>query len=187
MHNNQHIKAFTLIESLTTLMLTSLLLGAGVPAFNSFLQRMSAEQDISQLRFSIQFARSSAVKYMTPTTLCPLNNTNQCAVDWNSELTMFLDKNSNRQLDQGEVILLRLPAVIAGTVLRTFNGSVIHFNASGFAGFHTGSFGYCAHGSRPTGATFIISRNGSVRPGQDKDGDGLPETANGKNVACPAR
>ena len=187
MHTIQHIKAFTLIESLTTLILTGLLLGIGVPTFNSFLQRMTAEQDISQLRFVIQYARSSALKYLVPTTLCPLDQNSRCTTDWNQELTVFLDNNSNRQHDPGEVILIQLPAVITGNALRTFNGSVIHFNATGFAGFHTGSFGYCAHGSRPTGATFIISRNGNVRPGQDKDGDGLPETASGKNVACPAR
>jgi len=96
---------------------------------------------------------------------------------------VFQDTNNNRRLDTGEISLKVLRASTANET-RIFNNPVISFNTRGFAGASTGSLTYCLNGHRQTGAAFIISRNGRIRLGKDKNGDGLPETPNGDNVAC---
>ncbi|UXD89308.1 GspH/FimT family pseudopilin [Thalassolituus hydrocarboniclasticus] len=186
MHTPLQNTGFTLIEILVTCSILGLLLGVGLPATHRLMQHVDAERDISELALALSEARNHALYYRNRVTLCPLNNALHCSSDWNMPLTLFMDSNNNRVLDPGEPVLRELPASTSGQKLRTFSGNVISFDAKGYAGIDNGSLGYCAKASAVTGAAFIISRNGRIRAGTDRDNDGLPETANGRNVACPA-
>lgn len=185
MLSNSDYHGFTLVEVIVTTTIAILLLTVGVPAMNSFISRTEARQDIGRLNQIISFTRTQALLRGSRTTLCPLNANLQCSNLWNDRLSVFTDTNNNRILDASEQLLFTLPANQNRNVLRSFNSRIISFDERGFAGVNTGSLGYCHIGGIPTGAAFIISRNGRVRPGTDKNKDGLQETPNGNNVPCP--
>lgn len=185
MHYNASHSGFTLVEVMVTTTIATLLLTVGVPAMNSFISRTEARQDIGRLNQMISFTRTQALLRGSRTTLCPLDASLKCSNLWNDTLSVFTDTNNNRTLDAGEQLLFTLPANENRNVLRSFNSQIISFDERGFAGINTGSLGYCHNGGVPTGAAFIISRNGRVRPGTDNNNDGLQETPNGNNVPCP--
>ncbi len=187
MHTCRITHGFTLIEMMVTTVIIALLATVGLPTMNSFLNRTKARQDISQLNQLMSFTRSQALLRASRTTLCPLDASLQCSNQWNDTLSVFTDNDNSHTLDSGEQLLSTLPANNNPHVLRSFNSQVISFDERGFAGVNTGSLGYCHNGRTPIGAAFIVSRNGRVRLGIDRNQDGLPETPNGKNVPCPSK
>lgn len=177
-------KGFTLPELVITTAVSAAVLTVGIPSFLSMSERLAARNEAGQIHQLISFTRTQAIVKAQQVTLCPLDKTNKCSKSWNQALTVFTDRNNNRVLDSGEDILTTKNAEQDKNVLRAFNNSVISFNERGFAGPNTGSMSYCMGGYIQTGSVFIISRNGRIRAGTDKDGDGIPETPNGKNIPC---
>ncbi len=175
---------FTLLELLTVLAISSLLMGIAIPKTTQFYQRSIAQNQITQLRQILNYTRNQAITYHTPTTLCPLTIEQKCGNNWNDELTVFQDRNSNSILEDGENILFILPKNENSNGHRTYNNSRINFNEKGFAGFDAGSLSYCHTGQQTYGVCFTISRIGRVRTGLDANNDGLPETPNGRNIPC---
>ena len=178
-------KGFTLIELLIVSTVMILILTVGLPAMDGFRHRMQARQDIAGLKMLLHSSREQAMLRQTRVTLCPLVN-NRCSNDWNQPLSLFTDPNNNRQLDNNETVLHILAASRPTNTLRNFNNHAVSFDSRGFAGASAGSFSYCLNDTGQTGLALIISRNGRIRKGTDSNHDGLPETADGKNVQCPS-
>lgn len=177
-------KGFTLTELLITLTITVLLWQTALPAWQSFSERQQATKDIIRLTMLLHNSREQAIHLAERLTLCPDSGNQQCGNDWNQPLILFTDTNNNRQLDTNEQLLHRTKALNDSRLL-TFSGNSISFDNRGFAGFSTGSLGYCLQGARPYSASFIISRMGRIRRGGDNNNDGIAELANGQNVPCP--
>ena len=180
-------QGLTLVELMVTLAIAGILFTVGAPAVSSMMHRYQAASEIQAIQMAIQLTRSQAI-LSGKTTLCPLVN-NVCKREWNLELTAFFDPNGNKKLDSNESVITRVAAVDPSKVLRLYPKRAFQFDSRGFAGFNNGSFSYCrvAGEDHKTGAAFIISRLGRIRGGLDSNEDGLPETANGKNVICPSR
>ncbi len=177
-------KGFTLIELLIVSAIMALTLLVGLPALQEFQHANRARQDIASLKILLHSSREQAIHLAERLTLCPDSGNQQCGNDWNQPLILFTDTNNNRQLDTNEQLLHRTKA-LNGSRLLTFSGNSISFDNRGFAGFSTGSLGYCLQGARPYSASFIISRMGRIRRGGDNNNDGIAELANGQNVPCP--
>lgn len=177
-------KGFTLIELLIVSAIMALTLLVGLPALQDFQHSQRARQDIAALKILLHSSREQAIHLAERLTLCPDSGNQQCGNDWNQPLILFTDTNNNRQLDTNEQLLHRTKA-LNGSRLLTFSGNSISFDNRGFAGFSTGSLGYCLQGARPYSASFIISRMGRIRRGGDNNNDGIAELANGQNVPCP--
>lgn len=177
---------FTLVEMLVTLAIVSISLAIGTPALSNLVQRHRATDDIRQLQTLIDTTRSYAVIQQIRATLCPLDEHQVCQRNWNAPLTLFADNNGNRALDPDDIIVTTAQAAETG-VLRTYPKKALTFDEQGFADFNNGSFTYCKSldDTSVLGAVWIISRMGRVRGGQDKNGDGVPETANGGAITCP--
>lgn len=179
------IKGVSLTELMVALVIISLTLSVGVPAFKNFTHRVDAQNDISALRLILYQARSTSILQGIRTRLCPLDDAGHCTNQWNAELTLFFDLNNNKSMDVGEVVLNRVQSVPLDTALRSFTGSSVSFDERGMAGTSTGSFGYCLKATEPISVTFIISRLGRIRPGVDSNQNGVKETASGKDIDCP--
>ena len=171
-------KGFSLTELLITLTVILLLWQTGIPALQAFTDRQQARQDIARLSMLLNNSREQAIHLAERLTLCPDSGNQQCGNDWNQPLILFTDTNNNRQLDTNEQLLHRTKA-LNGSRLLTFSGNSISFDNRGFAGFSTGSLGYCLQGARTYSASFIISRMGRIRRGGDNNNDGIAELANG--------
>jgi len=181
------LQGLTLIETLTCIAIIGITLTMAVPALTRFNERIRISRESAELHQAISLARSLAITNSSRITLCPLSAGDECIRNWNLQLTTFNDANGNRRLDSGEASYGTVEATNDALVFRHFNSSVISFDERGFAGIHTGSLSLC-HSSGTdarSGKVFIISRNGRLRIGADKNGDGLPETPNGKNIPCP--
>jgi type IV fimbrial biogenesis protein FimT len=178
-------QGFTLVELIVTLAIISISLAIGTPAFSNMVERHQATDDIRQLQTLIDTTRSYAVIQQVRTTLCPLDEHQVCQRNWNAPLTLFADHNGNRALDLDDVIVTTAQSAETN-VLRTYPKKALVFDERGFADFNNGSFTYCKtlNNSSVQGAVWIISRMGRVRGGQDKNGDGVPETANGGAITC---
>ncbi len=185
--NNKNT-GMSLIELLITLVISGLLASVGTQAMTSLIHRHQASTEIQALQMAIYLTRSQALITQSTTTLCPLIN-GSCQRQWNARVTAFIDYNKNRRLDVNEQVLTTVPAIDPERVLRQYPKKAFQFNNRGFAGFNNGSFSYCSTLGETVkiGASFIVSRMGRIRMGTDSDDDGLPETANGKNVPCPSR
>lgn len=178
-------QGLTLTELLTVVAIVSLTFSVGAPAMNEMLERREVQSHIESLRHLVFVTRSHAILSGSTTVLCPLTPSNECKRDWDLPLTAFADPNGNRKLDSEELVLGQMPASQPHS-RRSYPRTGLVINNKGFAGGNNGTLGYCrllSSGER-TGASFIVSRMGRVRPGDDKNQNGIPENASGKDVTC---
>lgn len=176
--------AFTLLELLTVLAIASLVLLLGIPAFSNLMAKNIVQKEALALHKALSLARSSAVLNLSQVTVCPLLK-EECTSDWDKEISLFYDKNKNRQLDSNEQIFYQLPPSNNESLNRTFNRSVpVVFSATGYAYQSAGSFQICLTGEATFGRTIILSPPGRIRRGKDKNRDGIDENSSGKNIQC---
>ena len=69
---------FTLVELLITIVVVSILLAAGVPAFQSFIKNSRVTSQTNDLISTIQLARSEALKRGTNMVVCASSNQTTC-------------------------------------------------------------------------------------------------------------
>ncbi len=86
---------FTLIETLISVAILTILVTVGVPAFNDFLIQIRVDNEINSINRLLNIARISAISHSLPTTVCPLNENNQCHNQWQKTISVFIDKNNN--------------------------------------------------------------------------------------------
>ena len=184
-HVASAISGLTLPEVMITLLIISISLATGVPALDGWLLRQRAQNDIRQLQTLIDTTRSLAVNLGSHATFCPLDNSQRCHLNWNAPLTLFQDRNGNRQLDANEPVIQQITAA-DDQVVRYYPNRALMFNERGFADLNNGSLSYCRRlpNNRFGASVWIISRMGRVRIGRDSNSDGVPETAGGQNIPC---
>jgi len=91
----------TLIELLTVLAILAILLGIGVPGFQSFIQSQRLTTVTNELFASINLARSEAIQRGTRVDLVPTGDGPKWANGW----LVFIDQNNNQKPDAGEQII----------------------------------------------------------------------------------
>lgn len=89
-HSNIH-KGFTLVELLVALVIFGILVGAGVPALQSFLNNMASRTNADQLATAISFTRQTAVSRGISFTICANDGANECggATDWSNGWVIY--------------------------------------------------------------------------------------------------
>ena len=91
--------AYTLIELLTTLAISSVLLGVGLPALIEMRHGQSLRTASTSLFQSALLARSESVKRNRPVLVKARNG------DWNKGWIVFTDLNNNAEFESGEPLL----------------------------------------------------------------------------------
>ena len=89
---------FTLVELLITIVVVSILLAAGVPAFQSFIKNNRVTSQANGLISAIQLARNEAVKRGSVVTICASSDQSTCNVtdkDWKKGWIVFSDLNQD--------------------------------------------------------------------------------------------
>lgn len=87
---------FTLVELLITIVVATILLAVGVPAFQSFIKNNRVTAQTNDLISAIQLARSEALKRGTNTVVCPSTDLKSCTNDketWADGWIVFSDLN----------------------------------------------------------------------------------------------
>ena len=88
---------FTLVELLITIVVVSILLAAGVPAFQSFIKNSRVTSQTNDLISTIQLARSEALKRGTNMVVCASSDQTTCTGKdtWADGWIVFSDLDPN--------------------------------------------------------------------------------------------
>jgi type IV fimbrial biogenesis protein FimT len=80
----ERVTGFTLVELLITIVVVSILLAAGVPAFKDFIKNNRVTAQTNDLVSAIQLARSEALKRGVNTVVCASQDQKTCTEDKNT-------------------------------------------------------------------------------------------------------
>jgi type IV fimbrial biogenesis protein FimT len=133
---------FTLVELLITIVVASILLAIGVPAFKDFIKNNRVTAQANDLVSAIQLARSEALKRGTVMVVCASNDQATCTGKdtWLDGWIVFSDLNRNGAPDIGtgkcleteDCVMLRRKGLSSGGTLTTIADNV-RFLATGLA------------------------------------------------------
>ena len=184
------MRGTTLIELLVSLAVAGILLSWAGAEATHLVTEHRATAAVNQILGAVRFARHAAVTYRSPVTVCPAGREGCGRRDhWHDGILVFLDRNADGRLDEGEGILRRLPRLDARERIywRSFrNRSYLSLRPSGLTDWQNGSFLLCPGGGDPRQARqLIVNAQARVRHARDADGDGIREDASGRPLACP--
>ncbi|HET7570471.1 MAG TPA: GspH/FimT family pseudopilin [Gammaproteobacteria bacterium] len=154
-------KGFTLIELMVTIAVAAILVTAGVPAFNQFVQENRMAAQVNSLVRALNIARSEAVSERTTTVVCASSDQMKCITDWNKGWIVFADKNGDGKVESGELLHV-FPAIDGNnTLTATLGATTIGYDPSGIS-TTSGTFTLCdAHNT--SARAVIVSPAGAVR------------------------
>ncbi len=97
--------AFSLIELLICLFISSIILSTAIPSLQETAQNNQKTQSINQLLGILQFARGSAVFGRNTIGICSGLDSCSATLSWSDRVLVFIDANQNGQFDQNEELL----------------------------------------------------------------------------------
>ena len=186
MQNKRH--GFSLIELTSTLAVLMIVFGLASPSLYRLIERNKAASGINWIIRAINLTRISAVDYGSLTTLCPTRDDVKCGGNWHDRVMVFTDPNDDRQLDEGERLILTLNFPYDGSTLkwRAFkNKQYLQMTSQGFTNYQNGNFVYCSKDQNPLFARqIVLNSQGRVKKSYDRNNDGLIEDIYGKHLRC---
>ena len=132
------VGGFTLIELIVTLSVAAIVLSVGVPSFRGVIMDNRLVSQSNQFVTSVKMARSAAVRYQRPATVCSSANFDAAVPtcsgdpDWSDGWFVWVDKNRDALTDANEVIAVFGPINNAST-LSSGTASSFTYDARGFA------------------------------------------------------
>tara|TARA_B110000091_G_scaffold205773_1_gene241836 strand:+ start:27 stop:626 length:600 start_codon:yes stop_codon:yes gene_type:complete len=185
----QKPKGFTLVELMVSCAILSILIVLIVPNFNEFIIKTRVDSQISQLHRLLLITRNSAINYNQNVTLCPLNKHLECTVNWQDELSVFIDFNDNGVLnpESNEKVIKVKAAVKYGDQLQYgLKRNKIKFAATGrTTGWGSnGTFKLCPQRKRQFSRAIIVATSGRFYLSSDIDNDGKDENRRGAEIIC---
>mgnify|MGYP003862709201 CR=1 FL=1 len=177
---------FTLIELLCALSIVVILSAVALPSLQDIYLRSEANASINRVSGLIRLARSSAITQSVTTTLCPSQDGQTCAENWEDGTLLFIDINKNKQLDdEDQIIQYQSPFLSNGSLQWLSFRNAIQFTSRGYPNGTIGSFIYCPDNMDETyGKSAILNFQGKLRQGKDSNGDGIIESGNKHNISC---
>ncbi len=183
---HQNTKGFTLVELMLTLVITTILVTLSLPSLNTLITSFERHGAVHDLLGLFALARKHAVMNGTLVTVCPLDAQKKCGTNWNGEIHAFSDPENTRSASSEQAILQTIsPQGNGKFTVRSLHKSFFQFHPTGFTYSDLGNITWCPDSGDPTqAAQIIVSRGGRVRIARDRNGDGIPEDANGQPVRC---
>ena len=129
---------FTLIELIVTLAVAAIVLSVGIPSFRGVIMDNRLVSQSNQFVTSVKMARSAAVRYQRPATVCSSANFDAavptCSAnnDWSNGWIVWVDKDRDALTDANEIISVFGPINNASTLSST-TASSFTYDARGFA------------------------------------------------------
>ena len=178
----------TLIELMAVIMIAGVLLAIAVPGMESLTSRSRQLNAVGDITAMLARARSEAATLYQPVTLCSSSDGLSCSgsLGWEEGWVMFVDKNSNKELDEGETIIQVGQALPSGTSLSAlyFQGYdevvAITFQKGGMPET-AGTFRYCVNKGAVLQAV-NVGVSGQARIAIDANGDGKLENNSGAAI-----
>ena len=187
----KRMSAFSLLELLVVMAIISIAAALAFPSFSQLVEKHRSQQAAYGLQHVMQFARAQALAKGKTLTVCAGNEQQQCinSADWsNKTLLIFIDSNTNGNLDAGEELLriFDLKSYQGRLLWRSFgNKTYLQWQSNGMTYYQNGSFLFCPHnGNTKNAFLLILNAAGRLYFASDKNGDGIVEDSSGNNVQC---
>ncbi len=166
---NKTQTGFTLYELLTTMLIVGVVLAIGVPNMQSFRQNSRMTATANDLHSSFHLARSEAARAKASITICASADSMAappalptCGGELEAGWIVFEDRNGDINLDAGEPIFRRFPAVPAGIVINTVGpDDYFSFAATGLGRGNV-------TGTAPLATMVLCDPRGNIRGGGGK-------------------
>ncbi|WP_372766860.1 GspH/FimT family pseudopilin [Pseudoalteromonas sp.] len=154
---------YTLVEVVISTLLIGILSSITLPNLSRFLAQNRLDNSMSHVLKSLHVARGYAVSHSTNITVCPLIS-GSCTKDWQNNIYIFEDRNSNLSLDESEYIIKVVEKVHDRDEF-SYPRTAITYRADGSINFmQSGSFIYCNNRYPDlTGNQITVSQVGRVR------------------------
>ena len=179
----------TLLELLLAIALLSILLAAAAPSLSGIIEQRRGELAIGAVREAVELTRAAAIASGGVATLCRSADGARCGGGWNEGMIVFLDADADRRPDSDAALLRVFEAHAGGGDIRwrSFgNRQYLQMTAMGFTRNQNGNFTWCpANRDSRFARQLIVNAAGRMRAARDDDGDGIPESANGRPIDCP--
>ena len=139
---------FTLLELMVTLAVAAIILSVGVPSFRGVIMDNRLVSQANQFVTSVKMARSAAVRFQRPATVCSSANFDAavptCSAnnDWSDGWIVWVDKDRDALTDANEIISVFGPINNAST-LSSATASSFTYDARGFATTPSGDLTLC--------------------------------------------
>ena len=180
-------KGITLIDLLMGLGIASILLGAGIPAFNELIERKQIVAEVQELRAVLQYGRTQAVEQRKNITLCPSSDGQNCNSDWSNGYILFVDQNGDRTLSSPDE-LLRYEQIKEESITLRWRAfgvrSSLQWTASGITNHQNGLFEFCFKDRPKLARALIISKSGRIRHSEDSNGNEIHEDSTDEDISC---
>lgn len=184
----QKSKGVSLIELLVALSILSIMIVLAHQQLHTYVVKLRVDNEINKLQRLLFSARSFSINNGSKVTICPLNSNNECHSNWQSPISVFIDRNNNGSLDKqfDEMIISFKDKVKKGDMLiYGLNRKKIVYKPTGhLSGLSNGTFRYCPLNNHDLARGIIIARSGRLYLSQDIDGDGKDENRNKKHLEC---
>jgi type IV fimbrial biogenesis protein FimT len=187
----RYLAGFTLVELMVTISVLGILIALAAPSFQSLIERVRIEGQVGKLRTDLSYARTEAIRMGQSVHICKRDgmSTTKCGSgsinNWEQGWLIFVDTNSNNEIDAGEVALritdpLQNSNAISKTGSWAQNG--FDFTAQGLPnGAATACIGFGSttnNSMNPNNRYLVIDRIGRLRV--------MTEDDNRSTLNCPA-
>jgi type IV fimbrial biogenesis protein FimT len=170
-------RGYSLLNLLTSLAVSAILLGIGLPSMASFITTNRISTHVTQFAGALAFARTEAITRNQSVIICKSKDQLKCSTEsaWHEGWMIFVDDNQNHQYDDHELVLLRdgLPHANLWIDYKGFEShAYVVFRPIG-ATTSNGSFTLCDTTATGSARALIINRSGRIRASTSK-ADGTP-------------
>ncbi|MDX1634640.1 MAG: GspH/FimT family pseudopilin [Marinobacter sp.] len=186
MSNVERVKGFTLLEMIIVVSLILIIATLAVPSGQAMVEANERRTVVAALVGAFSVARNTSIQEKVPVTLCPLDENARCIKDWSRPVTVFRDPGRLRRLVSQDQIIRHVQAPAAGIVIaNSANRRYFGFRGTGMARSAIGNLIWCPDdGDVRQAVQLRINMGGRLQQARDRNGDGIVEGADGRNITC---
>jgi type IV fimbrial biogenesis protein FimT len=160
-------KGFTLIEMMTALAITGILMGIAIPSALSAIHSARSSETHTALLASLMKASHKAALHGVRTTLCPSHDGQSCMTgfDWSMGWIGFIDQNASREREPNEAIIVIQEALQDTHLISSSGRTRIVFQGNGGNAGSNATFTLCDKRGESKAKTLVVSNSGNLRNG----------------------
>lgn len=181
--NDSFTKGFTLIELMTVVAITAIIVGIAIPGFAELLIRTRLTAITNELVSSLNLARSEAVKRGRIVVV------RKTGTHWENGWRVFVDidrsTDARKNVFDDDDIELRVYAPLPQNYTLRGNNSIANFIAYKPDGGSNrfGSFAICQTEDVHRAKMVVVNSTGRIKIAPDADHDGIPENSSGDELS----